>query len=169
MNANTQALIARLASLLELKALQNPFWRRVVLIVAVLGFAIGIVLSVRAQPQVLDNLIWLPVFWLVMVAIPVNQSLNRESGGSRGSRHIQFRALDLDLPRAHNSRDAQELLYRVAARIYLEDGARLKMGLGIYRPHRGPRVHIDCGSRYGHRHWGGKRKRWIRELLAENR
>ncbi len=95
------------------------------------------------------------------------EPLNRQCGGSRGSRHVQFRALDLDLPSRYNNRDSQELLYRLAAMVYLNDGRRSKMGLGIYRPNRGPRIHIDCGSR--HRCWGGPRKRWVRDLLDELR
>ena len=95
MKAKTQALTARLASLLELRALQNPFWRRAILIVAALGFAIGIVLSVRAQPQVFNNLQWLPILWLVVVAIPVTLALNAREfvlSARLIGRHIGFRS-----------------------------------------------------------------------------
>lgn len=101
-------------------------------------------------------------------------ALNRAAKGGRRSRHLTFRALDLDLPNAHKSRDAQEALYQAAASAYLDVGEATKMGLGIYRPHRGPRVHIDCGDRQ--RCWGGPKtmfrwrtKEWVHALLEEMR
>lgn len=99
--------------------------------------------------------------------------LNNRVGGARktpwspGSQHLYFRALDIDLPGNHRSRAEQEALYESAACIYLTYGKSMKMGLGIYRPHRGPRVHIDCGWRM--RCWGGPSKRWVNDLLAEVR
>ena len=93
--------------------------------------------------------------------------LNRAVGGSKRSQHVTFRALDLDLPSRYQSRARQERFYKIAAEIYLDHGRELKMGLGIYRPNKGTRIHIDCG--WIRRCWGGPNKRWIRDLLAENR
>ena len=97
-------------------------------------------------------------------------ALNKAAGGSRTSQHIQFRALDLDLPAKHNTRDSQEALYRAAGEAYLDVGKSCRMGLGVYRPSRGPRVHVDCGHRQ--RKWGGPKTRfgwrtkaWVNDLL----
>lgn len=95
------------------------------------------------------------------------RELNDRVGGARNSQHIQYRALDLQLPRnAISDRDSQEQLYRAAAVVFLRY-PKMAIGLGVYRRHRGPRVHIDVGFR--RRVWGGKRKAWVRELLDENR
>ncbi len=93
--------------------------------------------------------------------------LNRQVGGSKRSQHVTFRALDLDLPKRYQSRARQERFYKIAAEIYLNQGKGLKMGLGIYRPNKGTRIHIDCG--WIRRCWGGPNKQWIKDLLAENR
>ena len=93
--------------------------------------------------------------------------LNRKVGGSRRSRHIHFRALDLDLPKRYQRRARQERFYKIAAEAYLNQGPALKMGLGIYRPNKGTRIHIDCG--WKRRFWGGPKKSWIKDLLRENR
>jgi len=74
---------------------------------------------------------------------------NSQVGGAKNSTHLTFRALDLDL--ADQSRDNQERFYRVAAELFLTHGDELKMGLGLYRPWRGIRVHVDTGFR--RRHW----------------
>lgn len=74
--------------------------------------------------------------------------INRRVGGSRRSRHVTFHALDLDLPRAYSSREHQERLYEEAVSIYLECRGKTPggIGLGLYRLHRGKRVHFDAGS-----------------------
>jgi hypothetical protein len=79
------------------------------------------------------------------------EPFNSRVGGAKNSQHLHFRALDLDLPRSHRSPELQEEFYRVAAEIYLEHGAALKMGLGLYRAWKGTRVHVDAG--YRRRHW----------------
>src|SRR5688572_30403952 len=76
LNAKTQALSAHLASLLEFRVLQDPFWRRIILLVAAFWFAVGVALSIRAQPDIFDKLQWQPILWLVIFAIPVTLALN---------------------------------------------------------------------------------------------
>jgi uncharacterized membrane protein YbhN (UPF0104 family) len=76
LNAKTQALSARLASLLEFRALRDPFWRRIILLVAAFWFAVGVALSIRAQPDIFGSLQWQPILWLVVIAIPVTLALN---------------------------------------------------------------------------------------------
>ncbi len=95
------------------------------------------------------------------------KALNKQVGGSKRSQHITFRALDLDLPKKHQSRAKQERFYKVAAEMYLNLGKEFKIGLGIYRPNKGTRIHIDCG--WWRRYWGGPGKQWARDLLTENR
>lgn len=95
------------------------------------------------------------------------KELNRRAGGSRRSQHIYFRAVDIDLPSSHDSVVEQERFYRAAGRLFLEHGHLMKIGFGLYRANRGTRVHLDCG--YRRRFWGGKRGRWVRDLLAEMR
>lgn len=102
------------------------------------------------------------------------KDLNKRVGGARNSQHIHFRALDIDLPADRQSSTHREALYRAAAELYLDIGARKKMGFGIYRPHGGSRVHIDCGWKQrcwsGPRNsWGAARNRWVKDLLAEVR
>lgn len=89
---------------------------------------------------------------------------NKVVGGSRSSQHIQFRALDLDLPRSRKSVSMQENLYEAAAELYLTKGKKLKMGLGLYRHNRGSRIHIDTGHSY--RHW---KKKYTKPLLESLR
>ena len=89
---------------------------------------------------------------------------NKRAGGARRSQHLFFRAIDLDLPRKSKTREHQEEFYEIAAAIFLERGEDLKMGLGLYRPWRGSRVHIDCGFR--RRHWS---KRYTSPLLESLR
>jgi hypothetical protein len=79
---------------------------------------------------------------------------NKRAGGAQRSQHLFFRALDLDLPRSAKTREHQEEFYEAAGRIFLSRGEELKMGLGLYRPWRGSRVHVDCG--YRRRHWSRK-------------
>lgn len=77
---------------------------------------------------------------------------NKAVGGARNSQHLYFRALDLDL--IERATVNQETFYEEACRIYLERGGDLKMGLGLYRPWRGTRIHIDTG--YRKRYWKAK-------------
>lgn len=86
------------------------------------------------------------------------KDLNKRVGGSRTSRHIHFQALDLDL--VERTSVNQELFYEAACEIYLNRGADLKMGIGLYRPWRGNRVHIDTGHR--RRYW---HKEYVKPLL----
>lgn len=96
-----------------------------------------------------------------------DRDLNKKVGGAKNSQHLHFRALDLDLLPKRATRKTQERLYKVAAEMYLEYGVDYQIGLGIYRPIKGTRIHIDCGWRQ--RIWGGPGKRWVRALLRENR
>jgi len=77
---------------------------------------------------------------------------NSRVGGAKNSQHLHFRALDLDLPKAHRTRALQEKFYLTAAEMFLDPELRdFKIGLGLYRPWRGTRVHLDTG--YRRRHW----------------
>jgi uncharacterized protein YcbK (DUF882 family) len=75
------------------------------------------------------------------------EPFNSSVGGAKNSQHLHFRALDLDLPRGHKSREEQERFYETACEFYLELGFEYKIGLGLYRPWRGTRIHIDTGFR----------------------
>ena len=72
---------------------------------------------------------------------------NSRVGGARRSQHLFFRAVDLDLPRGYNSATHQEDFYEIACELYLDLGEEFEIGLGLYRPRRGRRVHIDTGFR----------------------
>ena len=102
-------------------------------------------------------------------------ALNKQQKGSSKSQHLYFRALDLDLPSKHSSRAEQERFYTAAVGLWLTIGHTYRMGLGLYAPRRGTRVHIDCTAapltaaqraanwrkQHGHhkrRHWGGKKR-----------
>lgn len=89
---------------------------------------------------------------------------NRMVGGARRSKHKYFRALDLDLPKGYNSHAHQTAFYTAACAVFLEHGYDAKMGLGLYRPWRGTRVHIDAGSR--RRYW---RAKYVRPILDSMR
>lgn len=85
---------------------------------------------------------------------------NRQVGGALWSPHLFFRGIDLDLPRGHQSQENQEKHYRVACEAWLttED-----LGLGLYRPWRGIRVHYDRGRSWRpHRYW---KKQYVRPIL----
>ena len=66
----------RIKALESLDAFNNPLWRRNILIIAAVGFVVGIVLSLRAQPDILSNLKWMPLVLLALVCIPVTLLLN---------------------------------------------------------------------------------------------
>jgi len=86
---------------------------------------------------------------------------NARVGGAKNSQHLHFRAVDLDLPMNHRSRALQERFYEVAAGLYLDPAFEaLKVGLGLYRPWRGTRIHLDTGFR--RRHW---KKQYTQPLL----
>lgn len=53
-----------------------PKLQRIALFVAFVGFVVGIVLSLRAQPDLLSGLNWLPLSLLCVFAIPVTIFLN---------------------------------------------------------------------------------------------
>jgi uncharacterized membrane protein YbhN (UPF0104 family) len=76
LNTRIQALGACVASLLEFSALRDPFWRRIILLVAAFWFAAGVALSFHAKPDTFSNLQWQPVLWLVIIAIPLTLALN---------------------------------------------------------------------------------------------
>lgn len=83
-------------------------------------------------------------------------ALNRRVGGSWRSPHLKFRALDLDLPKA--DRETQRRLYEWGVRAWLRFGEVLGMGLGLYRPWGGRRIHVDTGRR--------RRTYWKRRYVA---
>ncbi len=85
---------------------------------------------------------------------------NKAVKGSKTSQHIFFRALDLDLPKKMRSVENQETLYEETCKLFLERGVNLKMGMGLYRPWRGTRVHIDTGHK--RRYWKAK---YVKPLL----
>ncbi len=51
-------------------------WLRVVLIVAAIGFVLGIYLSYRAQPDLLSNPNWGPLIAVAVIGVPVTVALN---------------------------------------------------------------------------------------------
>ncbi len=66
----------RFKAIWSLDALNDPLWRRSILIIAAVGFVIGIVLSIRAQPNILSDLNWTPLVLVALVCIPVTLLLN---------------------------------------------------------------------------------------------
>ncbi|MCX2725665.1 lysylphosphatidylglycerol synthase domain-containing protein [Roseibium salinum] len=68
--------LVRLKAVLSPAVLNDPVWRRAILIIAALGFVAGIGLSMRAQPGLLSNLDWRPVLCLILIGIPVTVVLN---------------------------------------------------------------------------------------------
>lgn len=89
---------------------------------------------------------------------------NSRAGGTKRSQHIYFRALDLDLPKDYRSREEQEAFYAATCEVFLEFGDEYKMGLGLYRPWRGTRVHIDAGHKK--RYW---KRKYVKPLLESMR
>ncbi len=73
-------------------------------------------------------------------------ALNRCSGGSPRSRHLENRALDFDL-------SADTAGVEALCRFWRREGARRQMGLGFYTP---TRIHVDTA---GHRTWGSDHRR----------
>lgn len=94
------------------------------------------------------------------------EPLNSSVGGAKNSQHIHFRALDVDLPnKLKHNREAQEALYHAAVEVWMSDKAkRLEAGLGLYRQHRGSRIHIDTGYKY--RCW---KRAYVDEIAEELR
>lgn len=84
------------------------------------------------------------------------RDLNRQAGGSRNSQHIHFRAVDLDLPNGQHSSGNRKRFYEAAVSLWLTLGDTYKIGIGLYSPRGGSRVHIDTGY---------KRRRWDRKYV----
>jgi uncharacterized protein YcbK (DUF882 family) len=76
------------------------------------------------------------------------KDLNKKVGGAKFSTHIDFRALDLDLPNIHDV-GLRRTFYDLAGHMYVVHGTALKMGVGFYAPHGGTRVHVDTGRGWG--------------------
>ncbi len=89
---------------------------------------------------------------------------NRQVGGARRSQHLYLRAVDLDLPTSKRSVENMARFYQTAAELWLTQGRDLAMGLGLYQPWAGSRVHIDTG--YRRRHWS---KRYTGPILESLR
>lgn len=71
---------------------------------------------------------------------------NAEAGGAEKSRHLWWSALDLKVD--GGTQTDRMTLALGATQIYLEQGERLKMGLGVYSPYPKPyTVHVDTGWR----------------------
>ncbi|MDN3720576.1 hypothetical protein QW131_18280 [Roseibium salinum] len=75
-NLGINIWLVRLKAVLSPAVLNDPVWRRAILIIAALGFVAGIGLSMRAQPGLLSNLDWRPVLCLILIGIPVTVVLN---------------------------------------------------------------------------------------------
>lgn len=73
---------------------------------------------------------------------------NRKAGGGSLSRHMRFRALDLEPIRA----SSRPQLHRSLRRLWRKRGKRYRLGLGLYSK---TRFHLDVGR---YRRWG----RWGR-------
>jgi len=82
--------------------------------------------------------------------------MNKKVGGSRRSRHLFFQALDLDLPSKHQSSGNRKRYYEAAVSLWMTLGDEYKIGIGLYSPHGGSRVHIDTGYR---------KRRWERKYV----
>lgn len=80
---------------------------------------------------------------------------NEAVGGASGSRHMFFEALDMVTERAN----MQALL---AAQLWLNQGQRLRMGLGVYgNPGAASNIHIDTG--HDQRAWR-EAQYWINQV-----
>lgn len=88
--------------------------------------------------------------------------VNKRAGGSRRSRHLHFRALDLDLPTSRRSWSNRVRFYEAAVSLWLDLGDAYQIGLGLYARRGGSRVHIDTGDR--RRRWGGFRGAYVDEI-----
>ncbi|MEM9797318.1 MAG: hypothetical protein AAF919_12555 [Pseudomonadota bacterium] len=62
----------------DLSPRRRPPWQRALLIVSALGFVLGIVLSIRARPELVSDLSYGPLVALALVAIPITVLLNAE-------------------------------------------------------------------------------------------
>ncbi|WP_299949850.1 lysylphosphatidylglycerol synthase domain-containing protein [uncultured Ruegeria sp.] len=57
---------------------RRPLWQRGLLIIAALGFALGVYLSIRARPELISDLNFGPLFILAAVCVPFTVLLNTE-------------------------------------------------------------------------------------------
>lgn len=89
---------------------------------------------------------------------------NRQVGGARFSSHKYHRAMDLDLPLGGDYESRRDF-YALACRLWLEHGRDLGIGLGLYAPWGGSRVHVDTG-RQRPTYW---KKRYVRPILERLR
>ena len=92
-------------------------------------------------------------------------AVNKRAGGARRSQHVQFRALDLDLPLDKRDPHKRLRFHEAAVSLWLDLGEEYAIGLGLYSPHGGTRIHIDTGFR--RRSWGGPRGRRYVDRIAE--
>ena len=56
----------------------RPLWQRALLFVAAIGFAFGIVLSIRARPELISDLDYRPLIILALMAVPATVLLHAE-------------------------------------------------------------------------------------------
>lgn len=95
------------------------------------------------------------------------EPLNRQVGGAKNSGHLRAEAADVDLPLPlRQDKGAQDTVRMVAAKIWLEHGKELRLGVGFYRRLRW-RVHIDLGHPNGWRYWPKTEYLLIRRARAE--
>lgn len=78
---------------------------------------------------------------------------NKKVKGSPRSRHMWGQAMDLRV----TSANMLDVLKLESAKLWLEKGSELKMGLGVYAGN----VHVDVGHRK--RIWGSEWRKWIKE------
>lgn len=73
---------------------------------------------------------------------------NKAVRGASKSMHMEFAALDLDLPIKHRDKTTMTKFYDEAVKLYVAVGREFNMGLGLYdRRAMGSRVHIDTGRK----------------------
>ena len=80
---------------------RRPLWQRLLLIVAAVGFALGVYLSIRARPELVSDLNYLPLFLLAAFGVPVTVLLNAEefrlSGQLVGRKFSRVSAVDITI------------------------------------------------------------------------
>ncbi|SDX79324.1 hypothetical protein SAMN05444358_111111 [Ruegeria halocynthiae] len=80
---------------------RRPLWKRLLLILAAFGFAIGVYVSIRAKPELVSDLNYIPLLILVVFGIPITVALNTEefrlSGQLIGREFSRISALEITI------------------------------------------------------------------------